>query len=231
MGKRKTSLFDGLDWVTWALVVYCLFDIGKGMYVDGWDTFWKAVFANPLMGGTPGPVARGLDLPLYSYQVGHIVPGISISFLGVAVLYYIAKEYKYADRDDLRSSLVTILAIVGSAPVVAPLHKQVSEGRVGLMYFDINERPLYYIPLCLFGSFVITETWFYWFHYLGHKSEWVWRHIHELHHTFIPSTATCASAFHPLDIFGLTIGGFLAVLVLPIHFGAQNGLLLLNLIW
>ena len=50
---------------------------------------------NPLMGGEAGEVARERDLPLYSFQVGHIVPGVGISLLGAFLIYFVGQVYLF----------------------------------------------------------------------------------------------------------------------------------------
>ena len=229
--KTQKKRGYGIDVISLALILYCAYDIIRGLLDVGWDRFVELTLLNPLMGGVSGPSAQALDLPLWSYSMGHIIPGVGISLLGAALLYIFAQEYKYADREDLRAAYYAFIAIAGSAPVVAPLHKIITEGRAGALYFDVNDWPLWWIPISLFISLLITESWFYWFHYAAHVNQFLWTYVHELHHTFVPSIGTCASSFHPLDIAGLTIGAFFVAFVVPIHHMAHSGFLLVNLVW
>jgi sterol desaturase/sphingolipid hydroxylase (fatty acid hydroxylase superfamily) len=230
MGKAYT-LWATVDTITVLLVAYCTADIAWGVWTYGWKEFCEMCLQCPLMGAPAGEPARLKDLPLFTYEVGHIIPGMAIGLILDLLFYVTFQEYKYADRDDARGIWVSFLAITGSAPILAPLHKQIVEGRMGSLYFHIEEYPYYWIPISLLASFFITETWFYWFHRIGHSNDFAWKYIHQVHHTFVPSTATCASAFHPLDIVGLTIGAFLVATFIPIYHSAHNGLLLINLFW
>ena len=40
--------------------------------------------------------------------------------------------------------------------------------------------------------------------------------FHSVHHSFVPSTATCSEAFHPLDLAGLTLGTVWLPLLTPV---------------
>eukprot|EP01084_Bolivina_argentea_P062575 114450_1 len=50
------------------------------------------------------------------------------------------------------------------------------------------------ISLLLFIPF--SEVWFFSWHYLFHKSDWLWSHIHYIHHEFTAPIAICAVYAH-----------------------------------
>lgn len=56
-------------------------------------------------------------------------------------------------------------------------------------------------------SFFTTSFIFYWWHRATHASDWLWRHVHQLHHSPARIEALTAFYAHPLDTVGATVIG------------------------
>ena len=50
------------------------------------------------------------------------------------------REKLQGKREDVRGVLATVLALVGSAPLIAPFHKHLTEGTWGHFYHDPREH-------------------------------------------------------------------------------------------
>ena len=88
-----------------------------------------------------------------------------------------------------------------------------------LIYRDLADYPLWYLPLSVFLYLVAHDTWFYWTHRLMHRPFW-FKAAHAVHHESRPPTAWAAMAFHPWE--ALT-GAFVIpalVFIIPVHVAA-----------
>ena len=85
-----------------------------------------------------------------------------------------------------------------------------------LLYENINDYPLYYLPVSLIACFLVEDAWFYWVHRgLHHKS--VYKYIHASHHVSIDSTPFTQNAFNFVEMFLLPIGGLLPTFLFPTY--------------
>jgi len=133
-------------------------------------------------------------------------------------------------RADVLGLFVTFTGLLGSAPLLGPLHKAFNEGLVGHFYHDTSLHGLPYFGLTLLLQLAVTETHFYWLHRAMHTSPW-YELFHRSHHIFVPSIATASEAFHPIDLFLLAVGAMWLPLVIPVHHHAFNAILFLNAVW
>jgi len=85
-----------------------------------------------------------------------------------------------------------------------------------LVYTDIEQYPLYYVPLSIFIYLFVHDSWFYWTHRWMHIPKY-FKLTHRVHHDSSPPTAWAAMNFHPLE--ALTGAIFLPtiVFIVPIH--------------
>jgi len=217
----------GFDFVSFSLAFGAFFFIGYEMYLVGMEMSMELLMVNPLLGGDP---TLGRVLPLWTYMIGHILPGAVFQILGAILATLISREWQYGKRHDARAFFLTLIALGGSAPLLAPFHKVLYERTHGQLYFDINQYSLYWVFCSIVLALFITETWFYWIHRALHQKH-LYKYIHGVHHSFNPSTSSCASAFHPLDIVILTLGAVFVPILIPIHNGVYTGILLVNLVF
>lgn len=92
------------------------------------------------------------------------------------------------------------------------------------LYENVNEWPLWWLPLSFVLCLLLHDTWFYWTHRLLHAPAW-FRAAHAVHHASRPPTAWAAMSFHPWEALSgaLVIPGL--TLLLPIHAGVLIALL------
>jgi Delta7-sterol 5-desaturase len=88
-----------------------------------------------------------------------------------------------------------------------------------LIYRDLAEYPLWYLPLSVFLCLAAHDTWFYWTHRLMHRPWW-FKLAHAVHHESRPPTAWAAMSFHPWEALTGAIVIPCLVFLLPIHIGA-----------
>eukprot|EP01084_Bolivina_argentea_P007902 14817_1 len=50
-----------------------------------------------------------------------------------------------------------------------------------------------------------SEIWFFSNHYMMHKFDWTWSHIHYIHHEFTAPIAICAVYAHPFEHIWINI--------------------------
>ena len=209
--------------------------VGYHFYLLGWKDFIAVLLLNPLLGGDGSRLRDDhVSLPLFTYEVGHFLPGIILQLIGQSLFYLFAREWKYVpsvEREDMRAFLTSVVSLGGSAPFLAPLHKMAFESSYSKLYFDIHQYPVWWAVLSLFLASAFIETFFWWVHWYAHYNTWFYDNIHSVHHSFVPSTSSCASAFHPMDITLLTLGSFFVSLVIPLHFMIHSGYLLFCLFW
>jgi Delta7-sterol 5-desaturase len=76
------------------------------------------------------------------------------------------------------------------------------------VYLNINEYGWWYLPVSLFISMFLHETYYYWVHRWMHRPA-VFRLVHKVHHDSNITSPFTAFSFHPLE-------GLLQAIVLPI---------------
>ena len=75
------------------------------------------------------------------------------------------------------------------------------------LYTSLDKYGLFYLPMSLFISMLIHETYYYWLHRWMHKPL-VFRIIHKTHHDSNTTSAWTAFSFHPIE-------GLLQAIILP----------------
>jgi len=114
-------------------------------------------------------------------------------------------------REIFHSSLSSImLAITGYIAVWGPLKEYT------LVYPDINDWPLWWIPVSLALTLLIHDTYFYWIHRIMHHRS-LFRLTHLVHHESINPSPWTSYSFHMIE--AAVEGGVVIVLVfvLPLH--------------
>lgn len=88
-----------------------------------------------------------------------------------------------------------------------------------LIYTDLGDYPLWYLPLSIFLYLFAHDSWFYWTHRWMHQPRW-FRLAHAVHHASRPPTAWAAMAFHPIEALTGAVVIPVLVFVIPIHWAA-----------
>jgi Delta7-sterol 5-desaturase len=88
-----------------------------------------------------------------------------------------------------------------------------------LIYRNVADYPLWYLPMSILCFLMAHDTWFYWTHRLMHVPRW-FKAAHAVHHESRPPTAWAAMSFHPLEAVTGAIIIPALVFLIPIHVGA-----------
>lgn len=88
-----------------------------------------------------------------------------------------------------------------------------------LIYTDVGEWPLWYLPVSVLAYLLAHDAWFYWTHRLMHRPRW-FRVAHAVHHASRPPTAWAAMSFHPVEALTGAVVIPALVFLIPIHVAA-----------
>ena len=88
-----------------------------------------------------------------------------------------------------------------------------------LIYRNVGDYPLWYLPLSVILFLFAHDTWFYWTHRIMHRPFW-FKAAHALHHESRPPTAWAAMAFHPWEALTGAVIIPALVFIIPIHVAA-----------
>lgn len=86
------------------------------------------------------------------------------------------------------------------------------------IYTNIDQMPLWYVPLSIFIYLAVHDSWFYWTHRWMHVPR-IFRAAHAVHHESRPPTAWAAMSFHPLEAVSGAVVIPALVFLVPIHVG------------
>jgi lathosterol oxidase len=114
-------------------------------------------------------------------------------------------------REILHSVQTTaVLAIIGYLILFTPFKKHT------LVYSDINEYPLWWIPVSLAISLIIHDTYFYWMHRLLHHKK-LFKYTHLVHHQSTNPSPWTSYSFHFLEAWTEGAVIFVIVWIIPMH--------------
>ncbi|MBL7665212.1 MAG: sterol desaturase family protein [Bacteriovoracaceae bacterium] len=84
------------------------------------------------------------------------------------------------------------------------------------VYIDVNDYPLWYMPISLALAMLVHETYYYWLHRFMHLPR-IYRWIHKVHHDSITNSVWTAFSFHPFEAL-LQIAIFFPIIIfIPLH--------------
>lgn len=86
------------------------------------------------------------------------------------------------------------------------------------IYTDINDYPLWWLPVSLVISLLFDETYYYWVHRWMHKPA-IFRRIHKIHHQSTISSPWTSFAFHPVEGMLLSLPLVFTLIFIPMHAG------------
>ena len=85
------------------------------------------------------------------------------------------------------------------------------------IYADINEFPIWYIPISIVLFLFIHDTYYYWLHKWMHTSK-ILRKYHMAHHQSVNTTVFTSFSFHPVESFFQAMILPIIVMFLPLSF-------------
>lgn len=87
------------------------------------------------------------------------------------------------------------------------------------VYSDVNDYPIWWLPVSILVYLALHDTWFYWTHRWMHRPK-LFRIAHAVHHASRPPTAWAAMSFHPWEALTGAVVIPALVLTIPIHISA-----------
>lgn len=84
------------------------------------------------------------------------------------------------------------------------------------IYSNISQYGLWWLPVSLFISMLIDETYYYWMHRALHSPS-LFKKIHRIHHQSNITSPWTAFSFHPVEGFLLSLSLPFTILVIPMH--------------
>lgn len=88
-----------------------------------------------------------------------------------------------------------------------------------LVYTDVSERPIWWLPMSALLYLLVHDAWFYWTHRWMHRPR-PFRVAHAVHHASRPPTAWAAMSFHPIEALTGAVVIPALVFLIPIHVAA-----------
>jgi lathosterol oxidase len=121
------------------------------------------------------------------------------------------KFYKHVKRE-IRDSIISMFFFLSSTVVLVAL----KDTKLVRIYYDFNERPLWFYFLGYVGIFFYHDFMFYWSHRIMHH-KLLYRRFHHEHHLSIYPTPFAAFSFSPWEavVQGLILFSF--AFVMPVH--------------
>lgn len=107
-------------------------------------------------------------------------------------------------------STVVIFSIVGTCIISAKISGYTQ------IYSELNDYPLWWLPMSIVVMILIHDGWFYWAHRMMHHPK-IFKHVHLVHHRSTNPSPWAAYSFHPIEaVVEASIFPFL-VFTIPVH--------------
>lgn len=111
----------------------------------------------------------------------------------------------------------SFFSVTGNAALMVPVHMAVAAG-YSQVYVRISDHGWLWLAGQVVLILVVTETLGYWIHRTLHVG-WLYRKVHEPHHSFVVPTPWIGVAFNPLDSFAQALPHHLCLFLFPVHIG------------
>ena len=121
-------------------------------------------------------------------------------------------EGKFFILQDITASMENMLK---EAFLVALI--RVAHPRLSFAYYNVNDYPLWWIPLSICLHMIFDETCTYWAHRWLHTYKFLYQNMHIIHHRSVDVTPYAAFAFHYFDAFMQAAPTFLSCFFFPLH--------------
>lgn len=125
------------------------------------------------------------------------------------------QQHKAGSRDFTREVFFSVMSsLLMSAEVAVVLFTPLRHHT--LIYRHLHDYPIWWIPVSLFISLIIHDTYFYWMHRAMHHPS-LFRFVHLVHHRSVNPSPWASYSFHFLE--AVTEGGivFVLVFILPMN--------------
>ena len=131
--------------------------------------------------------------------------------------YYILKREEFRSRrlsrrspkrDQLKKEIIWSIKSSAIFAFFGALLYWLWQKDLTAIYLEINDYPLWYLPVSLLMILLLHETYYYWVHRWMHSPR-VFRKVHKVHHDSHTPTPWTAFSFHPWE-------SLLEALILPV---------------
>lgn len=160
-----------------------------------------------------------------------------LSSVAYVLFFVILKDKYYPPGSDLPKpgqEVREIKLAMWSAPVMAALTAPIVVLELhgySKLYDNLNDYPLWYVPVQMALFLLFTDTCIYWIHRLEHDIPFLYKYVHKPHHAWIVPTPFASVAFHPFDGFAQSFPYHVAVFLFPVHKLIYLGLFIFVQIW
>jgi lathosterol oxidase len=152
-------------------------------------------------------------LPFYLLWPGLAVIGIAWYMILCGGLYLLLHRSRYATtalrfktqlqptrldqvKGEVKDGVLSMTLAMGSVAIAFWCYHH----GYNRLYASPSEYPLWYIPVSIFGVFVVMEVFEWAFHWGCHRSDLLWK-VHKHHHRYANPTPFGVMADQPLDMF------------------------------
>lgn len=135
-------------------------------------------------------------------------------------------EGKLLIFNDIMWSLCNIL---GESILVSGLRMTLP--RYSFVYYKVSDYGKAYIILSILMHIIFDETFTYWIHRIFHTNNFLYRHLHRIHHKSVDVTPFTGFSFHPLDAFGQAVPTFVSCFFFPLHYDVLLFFSLVTSVW
>ncbi|HEY8388475.1 MAG TPA: sterol desaturase family protein [Parasegetibacter sp.] len=149
----------------------------------------------------------------------YVIAGIAFVvfyLLFAEVLHKNKIQERYASKKDFRREVLNSSVSAVILATVAFLASSKWIAPYTLIYTDKFEYPLWWMPVSVFLSLVIHDTYFYWMHRLLHHPA-LFKFTHLLHHKSTNPSPWTAYSFHVLEAVAEGAVVLVLVFVIPLH--------------
>ena len=119
-----------------------------------------------------------------------------------------SKDFKREILHSVQSSIVFGIVII--------LFIQTDLGAFTKVYTNLNDYPIWWIPVSVAVALVIHDTYFYWMHRLVHHPK-LFRSVHLLHHKSTRPSPWTSYSFHFLEAIAESLIIPIVLSVIPMH--------------
>ncbi len=124
-----------------------------------------------------------------------------------------SRNYKPGQfRKEVKWSTITALIFAFSGALTVLLWQK----GFTQVYIDVNEYPVWWLPVSLIVAMLLHETYYYWLHRWMHHPK-VFRRVHKVHHDSNITSPWTAFSFHPMEGVFQAVFLPLLILFLPMH--------------
>lgn len=196
---------------------------------------WNELIPTVLFGGKEGtPIWKQYILGFLTFFIGgcfyyFLFAGLSYYYFFVKYKDYYAPEFDKNQFELKREMKACVSNIFGEALLVSALKILVFKYSMTYTNFFDYSIPYFIFSMILFT--IWTETWTYWIHRWLHTYDFLYRHLHYIHHSFVATSPFAGFAFHPVDSFMQALPTYTASFFFPVWWGTTMFQVVLISIW